>query len=61
MKFEQFDQVVTLVDDSDFPAGTYGIVHSIDHEGIWVEVYKREDSKSPEDCLLYQEDELRRY
>ena len=61
MKFKQYDQVIALVDDPDFPAGTYGVVHSIDQEGIWVDVYEREDAKSPEDCLLYHEDELRRY
>ncbi|MBR2260041.1 MAG: hypothetical protein IJ899_22445 [Blautia sp.] len=61
MKFEQYDQVITLIDDPDFPAGTYGVVHGIDSEGIWVEVYAAEDAKSPEDCLLYQEDELRHY
>ena len=56
MKIE--DEVITKVRKSGIPANTFGVVESIDDEGIWVDVYIPCDSDVPEDTILYQEDEL---
>lgn len=52
------DEVITKVSRSGIPAGTFGVVESIDDEGIWVDVYIPADSDTPEDTILYQADEL---
>lgn len=56
MKIE--DEVITKVRKSGIPANTFGIIESIDNEGIQVDVYIPSDSDIPEDTVLYQKDEL---
>lgn len=55
---EPEDEVITKVSKCGIPAGTFGVVESVDDEGIWVEVYIPEDADVPEDTILYQADEL---
>jgi hypothetical protein len=58
VKFEVEDEVITLVKKDGIRAGTFGIVESIDEEGIWVDVYIPADADIPEDTVCYFEDEL---
>lgn len=52
------DEVITKAAKDVIPAGTYGVVESIDEEGIWVNVFIPADADVPEDTVCYSEDEL---
>lgn len=52
------DEVITKVSRDGIPAGTFGVVESIDKEGIWVDVYIPADADIPEDTICYSEEEL---
>lgn len=52
------DEVRTKVAEEGIPIGTFGVVESIDDEGIWVDVYIPDDADVPEDTVCYSEDEL---
>ena len=52
------DEVITKVARDGIPAGTFGVVESIDEEGIWVDVYIPADSDVPEDTVCYSDGEL---
>ena len=60
MKFKPNDEVTTLVPKAGIPAGTFGVVESIDMNNyIWVDVYIPADSDIPEDTVRYRENELK--
>ena len=52
------DEVITKVSKDGIPAGTFGVVESIDEEGIWVDAYIPADADVPEDTVYYSENEL---
>ena len=52
------DEVITKVKKAGIPAGTWGVVESIDEEGIWVDVFIPADADIPEDTVCYSADEL---
>ena len=52
------DEVITKVSKDGIPAGTFGIVESVDEDGIWVDVYIPAEADVPEDTVLYAEEEL---
>ena len=52
------DEVITKVEKSGIPAGTWGVISDIDEEGIWVDVFIPADADIPEDTVCYSEDEL---
>ena len=52
------DEVITNVRKNGIPAGIFGVVESIDEDGIWVDIYIPADSDMPEDTVCYSEDEL---
>ena len=52
------DEVITKVRKDGIPAGTFGVVESIDEDGIWVDVFIPADAEFPEDTVCYSEDEL---
>ena len=52
------EEVITKVAKDGIPAGTFGVVESIDEEGIWVDVFIPADADAPEDTVCYSEDEL---
>ena len=52
------DEVITKAEKAGIPAGTFGVVESIDKEGVWVDVYIPADSDIPEDTVWYAETEL---
>ena len=52
------DEVITKVSKAGIPAGTFGVVESVDEDGIWVDVFIPADADIPEDTILYSEDEL---
>ena len=52
------DEVITKVSKAGIPKGTFGIVESVDKDGIWVDVFIPADADIPEDTILYFGDEL---
>ena len=52
------DEVITKIPKGGIPAGTFGIVESVDEDGIWVDVYIPAEADVPEDTVLYAEEEL---
>ena len=52
------DEVITKVAKVGIPARSFGVVESIDEDGIWVDVYIPADADVPEDTVCYSEDEL---
>ena len=52
------DEVITKVLKDGVSAGTFGVVESIDEDGIWVDVFIPADADVPEDTVCYSEDEL---
>ena len=52
------DELFTRVRKDGIPKNTWGVVESIDDEGVWVDVYIPMDSDIPEDTVCYKPDEL---
>ena len=52
------DEVITKVAKYGIPAGTFGVVESIDEDGTWVDVFIPADADIPEGTVCYSEDEL---
>ena len=52
------DEVITKVKKSGIPAGSFGVVESVDEDGIWVDVFIPADADFPVDTVCYSESEL---
>ena len=52
------EEVITKVAKDGIPAGTFGVVESIDEDGIWVDVFIPADADIQEDTVCYSGDEL---
>ena len=52
------DEVITKVSKAGIPAGTFGVVESIDEDRIWVDVFIPADADIPEDTVCYSVEEL---
>lgn len=57
-RFEIGDEVLTKVVKGDVPAGTFGVVDSIEGKDIWVAVYIPADDDVPYDYIRYEEDQI---
>ena len=58
MKYSVGDEVFTKVAKVDVPAGTFGVVDSVDGKDIWVAVYIPADDDVPYDYIRYDEDQI---